>query len=376
MHLEELPVSHISLLPLPTRKELLEKLPIADVCQLEGTKFVEGIDMAGFWEFTCQDVVCMGDVRAYFKEWDDAQYHRAILYGQVATCVMCREPRWKIWFSYPNNAELVEDDNVISFLYSVRKFDENKARCQLLFPPRYHQQSMCKLSTKEEYTEAVLKCFKGELPKILASVQLYEDEMDFEYAEAFLSNVVYLGIHGKWFEKEDLRFVKLAVMNAAKLEVLILEGLFNDMKRASLNKLFNLLSSHPTFLSTLRLFELQPGDQGLVVSRPIIDKLITAFFSAFTDHPQKLHFTDIMIEAYDVYDNPDIYERFLHYKTVEFDNCQMVSRYKVNPNTISHWLGHNVSAQENSDISGSWLFQLKKKVGRCLKKRKYSETEL
>ena len=50
MHLEQLPVSHLSLLPLSTRNELLLKLPIADVCRLEGTQFTVGIDMAAFLE--------------------------------------------------------------------------------------------------------------------------------------------------------------------------------------------------------------------------------------------------------------------------------------------------------------------------------------
>ena len=211
MHLEELPVSYLSLLPLSTRKELLEKLPIADVCQLEDTKFVDGIDMAGFWEFTCQESYCMGDVRAYFKEWDDAKYHRAILYGTVANLVMGGEPHGDFWFSYPNNAELEEDDDIISFLYSVRKFDEYKVRCRLLLPPRYHQESMCNLSNKIELIEALLKCFRGELPKILPSVQLYGDEIDLEYAKYFLTNVSYLGIHGKPFAGEGLQFVKLAL---------------------------------------------------------------------------------------------------------------------------------------------------------------------
>ena len=51
----------------------------------------------------------------------------------------------------------------------------------------------------------------------------------------------------EWFEGEGLQFVKLAVKNSAELKVLILEGLFNDMNHVSLDKLFNLLSFHPTF---------------------------------------------------------------------------------------------------------------------------------
>ena len=43
MHLEEFSVSQLSLLPHYTRKDLLWQLPLADVCQLEDTKFTEGL---------------------------------------------------------------------------------------------------------------------------------------------------------------------------------------------------------------------------------------------------------------------------------------------------------------------------------------------
>ena len=50
MHMEGLPVSLLSLLPLSTRKELLPRMPIADVCLLEDTMFVDGIDMEAYWK--------------------------------------------------------------------------------------------------------------------------------------------------------------------------------------------------------------------------------------------------------------------------------------------------------------------------------------
>ena len=378
MHLEQLPVSHLSLLPLSTRNELLLKLPIADVCQLEDTKFVEGIDLGAFWKFICKDFSGMGDVRAYFSEWDDAKYYRAFLYGEIVTYIIGGEALGG-WVSYPHNAELMVDDDIVSFMYSVRKFtDEQATRCQLLYPPRYHQESklMCNVSDmSEDVVEAAMNCFGGELPKILAGVQLYETDIDFECADGFLSDIVYLGIHGEPFNGRGLEFVNFILKNAAKLEVLILEGLFGGMERISLDELFNLLCVHPTFLSTFQLLEIQPGDYRLFASRPAFDKLITAFFAAFTDHNQKVHFVEVKIEAYDMYDSPDIYERFLDFKNIELDNCRMVSKCKVTPKTISHWLGKAVSAQESNDISGSWVFQVKKNSDRNTRKRKYSETQ-
>ena len=89
MHLDEFPVSYLSLLPLCVREELLWQLPLADICQLESTKFTEGLDMAAYWQYPFDkqalqvnwwrippiDKVC------YFHEWGAAEYERAVLYG-------------------------------------------------------------------------------------------------------------------------------------------------------------------------------------------------------------------------------------------------------------------------------------------------------
>ena len=45
MHLEEFPIDYLSLLPLATREALvLWQLPITDICQLQDTKFAEGLE--------------------------------------------------------------------------------------------------------------------------------------------------------------------------------------------------------------------------------------------------------------------------------------------------------------------------------------------
>lgn len=50
MHLEQFPASSLALLPLSLRQELLINLPIADVCMLEESPFVHGMDMEDFWK--------------------------------------------------------------------------------------------------------------------------------------------------------------------------------------------------------------------------------------------------------------------------------------------------------------------------------------
>ena len=56
MNLEQFPVSCLSLLPLTVREELLWRLPIADLCMLEDTEYVEGFhDVASYWKLPCKD---------------------------------------------------------------------------------------------------------------------------------------------------------------------------------------------------------------------------------------------------------------------------------------------------------------------------------
>ena len=77
MNLEGFPVSYLSLLPLKTRESLLWRLPIADICKLEGTKFVEGFqDMTAYWKLSCEEFggIAPGDIdiTRYVEEWDEA----------------------------------------------------------------------------------------------------------------------------------------------------------------------------------------------------------------------------------------------------------------------------------------------------------------
>ena len=86
---------------------------------------------------------------------------------------------------------------VISFLYAVRKpLVRDTSGCKLMFPSRYHTKR--NITLKKDIINAVISCFKRELPKILAEIYLYED-VDSEYYE-LLTNVTYLGVHGGVFD--------------------------------------------------------------------------------------------------------------------------------------------------------------------------------
>ena len=71
-HLEEFPISHLSLLSLSMRRDLLWRLPIADVClRLENTDFVKGLDMAAYWKLPCEN---FGAALAFPKDSDIERY--------------------------------------------------------------------------------------------------------------------------------------------------------------------------------------------------------------------------------------------------------------------------------------------------------------
>ena len=95
-------------------KELVEKPLITDIYQVEDTKFIEGIDMARFWEFKCQESVCMGDVRAYLKNGTTPSIIE--LFSMERLLFVSWVVKVSGYISYPNNTKLVEDDNVIFFL--------------------------------------------------------------------------------------------------------------------------------------------------------------------------------------------------------------------------------------------------------------------
>ena len=53
-HLEDIPVEALALLPTAIRRTLAVHLPVADVLQLEQTRFASGLDMPGVWKEVCE----------------------------------------------------------------------------------------------------------------------------------------------------------------------------------------------------------------------------------------------------------------------------------------------------------------------------------
>ena len=67
LHLEEFSVYHLALLPSSFRRRLLLNLPAADVCRLEVTPVVDGIDMEEVWKQLFQERV--GDLEDWLSNY-------------------------------------------------------------------------------------------------------------------------------------------------------------------------------------------------------------------------------------------------------------------------------------------------------------------
>ena len=97
------------------------------MCVSWRTEFTEGIqDMAEYWKHPCGDFVGTRedlhdfDVAQYFEQWDQVDYSKAILYGQVAIAIircLCED----FAFSLPFDDDLIDECDIITLLYTVRR---------------------------------------------------------------------------------------------------------------------------------------------------------------------------------------------------------------------------------------------------------------
>ena len=396
-HFEEFPVNYLSLLPLSRRRELLWRLPIADVClRLENTEFVEGLDMAAYWKLpyercdAASEFPKDSDIERYIKErWpNEVDYAKARLYGEVATCQIGCVPDDHEFF-LPQNGILYDDDTIL-FLYCVREqLHGDECNC-LTIPPRYDRMRNLSLSCRdvEPINEAAMQCFKGERPKMLPQIQLYQDSdihhgVDLSDAElCFLSEVEYVGVQCRPFIPQGVNYIIKLVNKATHLQVLVLQGLNYPDDILYLDDFCIQLATCQHFWSKFRLLKIvscfEDEEEELdtmeyVVSRDSLDQLMIAYFSAPTDHSQLVQFSDTKIKCQDIDCAPTIDQTYLQFKNIKLSNCRFVSKSKATPEVISNWLGQDVSILEKEEEPSSFLFQVNHKDSTLSRKRKYSE---
>ena len=382
MHAEDFPINSLCLLPLSTRKDLLYQLPITDIClRLENSMFIKGLDMEAFWRSTWEEeffstATSWDDnaVQSYVETWDGTQYARGVVYGLVATCAMGHLHGGEYWFHSPlynrdSDGEAESGMHIFQFLYAVRKPSRIPAHngCELKYPPRYSHKS--NKQDRDLVMYEVVNCFshgKNEFPKIFPEIEILNDiHLDHVY---FLRDAVYVGIKGHLLD-EGLEFLKAAIKEATKLEVLLLDHWYdNDQwETRFLDDFCCFLSSCQISLSNFQVFKvLSSMCRGLVISRKNFNQLITAYFAAPTNHVQKLEFNMTKIHCNDISFEciPQLDQCYLPFKTIQLNQCQFVSEYKPTAGCLSHWLGQDIFVleHESKDVD-SCYFKVQNKTG-------------
>jgi len=317
MHLEQFLASSLALLPLSLRQELLINLPIADVCMLEESSFVHGMDMEDFWKglITSRpdlpdlypENVCPGTSETVKVI---SALAKARCYGLVAEYIVDSRTRGSLDFPMDmnpcNTTEPQRRYKIIEFLYAVRKFASRNEphswrgityhNCEFLFPSRYVQFQRCYPSSSG-MVDAVVHGFRGH-PQILIVGGLEQQII----TSGFLSDPTYL--HECWPKEMD-NVIAVAKM-AKNLQVLILSDENRcDEGSVSLNEFCTELSRLP-FLSNIHLLliesheETKGVDAGFVVSQQKLEDFLLAFLSTPCSHPQIIKFLRITVEDFHI----------------------------------------------------------------------------
>ena len=400
MNLEKFPVGYLSLLPLKVREELLWRLPIADLCLLEDTEYVDGFqDLAAYWKLPFQDfmkaVQNHADVARYVEEWDSIEYAKAILYGQVAvTAFGCLYDAFIADLEYcsiclPFNGRLDPNvkDVVVPLLYAVRKpFVGSKSGCGLAFPPRYRDKDRIIWSSKKGIVNSmwcsnkfivnsVRGCFKSGFPKVMLQVCIRED-IDSEYF-GLLDEVALIATNNDGFILPTLRLVEQVVCRSSCLEVIMLDSCLTcEYEQAALNRFLKFLSTQDGFLSRFRLLVITQEEEYYTIFQENLGPLITAYFSAPTTHPQKIEITGAKIKSYDTDVAPLIDQRYVQFKTIALKGCYYYRKFS--PKAVTEWLGEDVSIlnEDKESSVDSLTFKVREKATDLPgKKRKHSEVD-
>ena len=350
MNLEHFEVGDLSSLPFYIRKKFLWELPLADVSRrLDGTSFTLGQDMARYWKYPLEKELF--DVNWWLTEeeicvannWKLAEYERSVLYGLLITLSFGNDSECLREGNISFQSPLSNDLDAVSLLYAVKIPTEEKG-CELIFPPRYSH--MSGKGRHEVDTDDVILCFgrqRGELPKVFPEVFIANDSC-MNYM-VFFCGAILLHIQGS--PMECLQFVKTIIQNAPSLEILILNQCGDEDETHSLEDFYKFLASQRRFLARLRHLKVHSTVSQLhfSVSRRTFNNLITAYYSTPVGHMQRLDFSHTKIMCNDVSqaDCGPIINRFRYYlrfKEINFDDhCQFISKFRVAPASITHWLG-------------------------------------
>ena len=339
-------------------------------------------DMAAYWKLPCEDFLKIAfdytDVAHYIKQWDSAEYAKAILYGQIAiSAIGCEYDNLYCSFHLPFDDKLNPNERgmVIPFLYAVRKPSVgDEAGCDLRFPPRYHKEGC--ITSGKDIVNAVRNWFKWGFPKIMFQVCCHGEDADGEYDD-LLDDIALIATHSQGFQHPTARFVEQVVQRSSCLEVIILDSWFCiEEEKIALNEFLKFLSTQVGFFSRFRLLVITDFEEYTLLGENL-NKLITAYFSAPTTHLQKIKITGAKVKSYENDFYPPIDQRYAQFKVIELEGCSFVSKQKFSQRAITQWLGQDISMLdvEKEKKVDSCIFKIKEQsTPRLLsRKRKHSE---
>ena len=339
MHLEEFPSNHLSLLPLSLRKEILWSVPIADVCKLEGTGFVNSIDRKDFWSDTFYEMDSFAspetykNIQKYIKEkWNSADLAREVVYGQIFGVGLG-------FYSIDHTGFYIDYESdvnsMMSLMYGVRRrrkwcYGMVSQFCHEI-PPRYqHCVSSC--DSLEKFVDATINCFCGDLPTYFFVEEIDEITCgDLVKYIPFLRNLRVFGVlseaFGPTFQERIVAVVEAAVNLEAFIVVCIPR---DDLAPLSLDWLFLELTKCPSFLSSMHLFNVHgicdPDIECYTVSYETLKTLVEAFLSSSTDHAQAIHLSEVTITCTSLQDPSTLvpHVECSAKKTIELNDCKFI----------------------------------------------------
>ena len=418
MYLEQFPTSSLAQLPLSVRKDLLWSLPIADVCQLEKTSFISGIEMEAYWNEkprVNQDVM-YNDIDWPFtspiqpldlpaKEW---------CYGMVAHNILMtssflspgppKEPKLITNISNELLCKLQnsEGDDIVTYLFAFNRVTSESKNgsptCDIVFPLRYasYDVNIAELTEQNGITirsveslqclvNAAVHCFGGELPKVFQiGYQPQSDNIvagnvvrltDMASVLVLVDDLRYLAYSADpgGITSIEVDFVRELVWRAINLEVLILnddtEYPLTQPPDLHLDDFFTELSTLP-FLS--KFCSLVLICRRFVVSQSVLDEFLRKFLSTPCAHPQTIKLAYVTVENFmlsyfaigarpptspfwDQLKPED--SSYLHLKSIEFVQPRFAVRVPLT-GFVSDWSGQSVHREmgtQTSDVMSSFI---------------------
>ena len=308
------------------RKEILNRLPVADVCLLEETPFMDGLDLEFHWRsclslYPGQMMLCPDLQEICEANWRPTQFAKACFYSGIAASVLNSTTNnlgyaisegVQYSLSYGNFYE------VSALCFAVRSVISETGPCEFSFPPRYAKYNFCRDLGQ---VNVAVDAFKGH-PRLLKLGFNMTERFPF-HMSTFLSDLEYLEIHVS--KKSRFKVALRVFEQTTNCKFLSIEYTRGNVSSKDITKL------PKSSLDVLIISK-------LVLMEESFHQLLQCFLSVPCDHPQKLTLDQVSmkgitgkIECNQTVQHPQNVSywpelevtdrRYLHLKTVELKNC-------------------------------------------------------